>query len=506
MLSQGSQARLSGFLLRLLTPTLADVFFVALLVAAFLRPGGLQTLLADGDTGWHVRTGQAILASGGAPTADPYSFSRAAQPWCDWEWLSDVAFARAWQWRGTGGVAALAAVVLCLASAALLLWLLRRGTGLWIAVGVTLAVSSASSVHYLARPHVFSILLYTLCLWALDEDRRHPRPCIWLLVPVAALWANLHAGFVALVATLALAVAVSALERGWRGMRRYGALALMSAAATCLNPYGWRLHQHILEYLSSSWILNHVQEFQSPEIRSEGMVVFAVLLVGGIAAASRALAGRGRFEGALALAWGFAALRSARHIPFFAIAAAPAIAGECARWWRGIAERAPRRAARRVFWNLGQDLGQARGVSAWLAAGAALALAAAGVAADFPASRFPALAVEQNRGLFAPAGVAQRILTSDQWADYLIFRFYPRQRVFFDGRSDFYGPVLGADYTTLALAQDGCLGLLERYRFDAALLPRDWPLGAVLEENAQWKRVYRDEVATLYVRREGSRP
>ena len=506
MLSQDSHARLPGLLRRLLTPSLVDAFFVALLVAAFLRPGGLQALLADGDAGWHVRTGQAILASGKAPTVDPYSFSRAGQPWCDWEWLSDVAFARAYQWRGMGGAAALAAVVLCLAAAALLLWQLRRGAGLWIALGVTLAASSASSVHYLARPHVFSILLYTLCLWSLDEDRRRSRLWIWMLVPVAALWANLHGGFVALVATLALAAAVSALERGWRQARRYGALALLSLAATCLNPYGWRLHQHIFEYLNSSWILNHVQEFQSPEIRSEGMVVFAALLVGGVAAASRALARGERFEGALALAWGFAALRSARHIPFFAIAAAPVVSGECARWWRGIAERAPSRSARRVFWEAGWELGHAPRVSAWLAAGAAVALAVAGVAAEFPASRFPALAVERNLGLLAPRGAAPRILTSDQWGDYLIFRFYPRQRVFFDGRSDFYGPALGTDYTVLAAAQDGCLKLLDRYRFDAALLPRDWPLGAVLDGNAQWKRAYRDEVATLYVRQEGVRP
>jgi len=405
-----------------------------------------------------------------------------------------------------GGVAALAAVVLCLAAAALLFWLLRRGTGLWVAVGVTLAASSASSVHYLARPHVFSILLYTLCVWALDEDRRRPGVWIWLLVPVAGLWANLHGGFVAFLATLALAAAVSALERRWRRARRYGALCLLSVAATILNPYGWRLHQHIFEYLSSSWILNHVQEFQSPEIRSESMVVFALLLVGGIAAASRALARGERFEGALALAWGFAALRSARHIPFFAIAAAPAIAGECALWWRGIADRAPSRSARRVFWELGQELGHAPRVTAWLAAGAAVVLAVAGVATDFPASIFPAQAVDRNLSLLAPPDAAPRILTSDQWGDYLIFRFYPRQRVFFDGRSDFYGPALGTDYTALAGAQDGCLELLDQYRFDAALLPRDWPLGAVLDGDAQWERTYRDAVATLYVRREGPRP
>ena len=42
-----------------------------------------------------------------------------------------------------------------------------------------------------------------------------------------------------------------------------------------------------------------------------------------------------------------------------------------------------------------------------------------------------------------------RVFTTDQWADYLIFRLYPQQRVFFDGRSDFFGAAIGSDYRKL---------------------------------------------------------
>ena len=60
-------------------------------------------------------------------------------------------------------------------------------------------------------------------------------------------------------------------------------------------------------YFSASkimWILENVQEFQSPRIRSENLVMFAVLLLLGVALASRALARRQWFEGALVLVWG----------------------------------------------------------------------------------------------------------------------------------------------------------------------------------------------------------
>ena len=198
---QAQAARFRRRIPRWFIPSFVDLFFLVLVATVFGRPGGWQSLLADGDTGWHIRTGELVLRSGRVPFADVYSFSRAGEPWIAWEWLSDVLFALVYGWRGTGGVAAMSGVVLCLAASALFARLLRRGCGLVIGLGVTMAVVSASSIHYLARPHVFSILFYTLALWALDEDRQRQCWRVWLLVPATAIWANLHAGFVALPAT-----------------------------------------------------------------------------------------------------------------------------------------------------------------------------------------------------------------------------------------------------------------------------------------------------------------
>ncbi len=482
---------------RWLTPSLVDAFFVFLLLAAFVRPGGWQALLADGDTGWHIRTGELILSTGHAPHADPFSFTRPGEPWFAWEWLADAGFALAWRHGGITGVAKLAGTVLCLAAALLFAWLLRRGSGLWIALAVTMAVVSASSVHYLARPHVFSLLFYTATLWILDEVRRGRTRLIWLLPPLCALWANLHAGFVALPATLLLAAVVDTVSA-----RLYAGAAVACLLASGLNPYGFRLHQHILTYLNSSWIADHVQEFQSPSIRSEGMVVFAALLLAAVALASRGA----RIEGALVLVWSFAALRSARHIPFCAIAAAPVVASQCAIWWQRAAERSTRSAPLRILWDLARDLGRGPRVSFWLPVFGAMALAIpAASPAGFPSGRFPVDAVERNAATLAPGAVRPRILTSDQWSDYLIYRLYPRQRVFFDGRSDFYGPALGADYRALMTASRGWREILAGYGFDLALLPRDWPLAATLDREPGWRIVYEDPVATLYQHEGGAR-
>ena len=492
----------NGLLRRWLVPSLPDLFFVVLLVSAFVHPRGLQALLCDGDTGWHIRTGELVIATGRAPVADPFSFTRPNQAWFAWEWLSDVIFARVWRGQGLGGVAALAGALIGLAATLLLVRMLGSGTGLWLGIAATMAAVSASSVHYLARPHVFSILLYTLALGILYRDRERRSHRLWLLPPLTALWANLHAGFVAWLATLALLLAFGAVRREWKAMRRHGALLLLCSLASLVNPFGWRLHAHVVGYLNSPWILDHVQEFQSPHIRSEGMLVFAALLLASVAVAARADA----FEGLLVLVWGFLALRSARHVPFFAIVAAPVVAAATASAWKRLAALAPGGSPLGIFWELGQEFGRAPRISVWLPVSALAAIAFA-PAVGFPDTLFPVSAVERNLPQLTPRGTMPRILTSDQWADYLIYRLYPRQRVFFDGRSDFFGPALGADYRKLMGGERPWRELLERYQFELALLPRDWALSETLDGEPGWQRVYEDPVAVLFAHRaEGGAP
>jgi hypothetical protein len=488
----------------LMKPSLADLFFPVLLLAAFGRVKSWQALLADGDTGWHIRTGDFILNSGTVPRHDLFSFSRAGQPWFAWEWLSDVTFALLHRWRGLEAVTGFSVIVICIAAVWLLRWLLSRGSGLWVAFPVTLAVISASSIHYLARPHIFSLLLATVMLWLLDRDRCRPGPLLWILVPLCALWTNLHGGFVCGLAILVLLACVCALERNWRAFRRYSTLAGFCSVATLLNPYGWHLHQHVVQYLRSSWIIENVQEFQSPNIRDENMQVFALLLLAGVALVSRACVRRQWFEGLLVLAWAFAAMRSARHVPLYALAAAPLIAQESAALWSLAARRRPLRSPVRIFWDLSQEFGRSRRMSLWTPAAGALALWMAlpqpGIA-DFPDPRFPVAMVSRNDGRLNGADRMPRILTSDLWADYLIYRHYPEQRVFFDGRSDFYGPLVGGDYQSLLSAGRQWRTALERYRFEIALLPLDWPLASVLEHEPDWTVVDRDSSSLLLVRR-----
>ena len=493
---------------KLLLPSLSDCLFISLLVWLFAAgAAGWSGLLADGDTGWHVRTGQFILDGGGLPRRDLFSFSRPGAPWFAWEWLSDVALGGLERQAGLKGVVLATAAAACASITLVFRHMLWRGANLFVALAACLLGAGASTIHYLARPHVFTLALLAVSMWLLDRDRRRPSPAVWWLAPLAALWANVHGGFLALLVCLALVAAGTALEelfgkppgeRSWRRVRRYAGLLGACSLATLLNPYGVRLHAHIAEYLRSEWIREAVHEFQSPRFRSEAMTQFEVLLFAGLLVAGSLLARRQFTDALLVLVWAHAALVSVRHVPVYVVVATPLWASHASLMWNRWAAGRPARSLARVFQGVAEDAaGGFRRTSLWIPltlAALALNLWPVKWPRDFPEEKFPVRLIERHGAALRAA----RVFTSDQWADYLIYRFYPQQRVFLDGRSDFYGPELGKLYLRLSYAQADWDEAVRQYGFEWVLAPPEWPLASLLRRDPAWRLVEEDRGAVLF--------
>src|ERR1051325_8706876 len=94
-------------------PSLAEVVFASVFLWVLLGGQG-PALLADGDTGWHIRTGDYILSQHRFPATDLYSFSKPGEPWFAWEWGSDVVFSLAHQVAGLKGIVLLAGALIAL--------------------------------------------------------------------------------------------------------------------------------------------------------------------------------------------------------------------------------------------------------------------------------------------------------------------------------------------------------------------------------------------------------
>ncbi|MGH9582927.1 MAG: hypothetical protein ACRD4O_08335, partial [Bryobacteraceae bacterium] len=122
-----TEAASRTWLLKLL-PSLTDFAFLfpAVILFGFLKGSGM--LFFDGDTGWHIRTGQWILAHGAVPKFDLFSYTKPHAPWFAWEWGWDAIFGGIDRLGGLAGIAFVTVVLLC-AISVVLFRLIRRQCG-----------------------------------------------------------------------------------------------------------------------------------------------------------------------------------------------------------------------------------------------------------------------------------------------------------------------------------------------------------------------------------------
>jgi type IV secretory pathway VirB2 component (pilin) len=489
-------------------PSLSDLFFVAVFVWVCLSGGsvGWENLLGDADIGWHIRTGDWIVQNHAVPHRDLYSFSKPEAPWYAWEWGSDVIFATLHRVAGLKGVVLLAGVLISVFAWTLLRRMAGRGAHLLWGMTVALVGVGASSIHFLARPHLFTLLFLSLSVWMIDIDRKQSSVKsarrLWLLIPLTVVWTNLHGGFLALIAVLGLTAVGIAIE-AWLGQgdyrhaARYLALAAACAAASLINPYGYHLHAHVAEYLRSDWIRDTIQEFQSPIFRSENMLQFEALMLIGLIAAGLLFRRRRIVEGLWIVYLAHMSLGSVRHVPIFVTVCAPVIAAEISDWWRGWTGGAKKSSLLGIVNQVSRDLTPSfLRNSAWpLLFIGALVMMGAPVKwpKDFPALIFPVKMIHEHHEEILRA----RLLTTDQWGDYLIY-LNPQQKVYVDGRSDFYGAEVGNEYLHLTGGRWDWDQIMNKNGFTAVLLPSELPICQLLKRDPEWK-VEEDSGKTIFL-------
>ena len=205
----------------------------------------------ENDLFFELRIGTDILTSHHIPHFDTYSWTERGRRWDVPEWGAFVLYALAYKAGGFFGTWLLMALLAVATAWAVWLTLYRRAGIAW-AFGLTTLLLLAMSDTLQERPYAFSYLLLAVSLWIVVEAREtRQRRLLWLL-PLCAVWANLHQGVLVLVGLLAvygLGDACTALWGHQRMPRRVWVMLGMAAAcagASLLSPYGWRLYLNVL--------------------------------------------------------------------------------------------------------------------------------------------------------------------------------------------------------------------------------------------------------------------
>jgi hypothetical protein len=552
-----SAADLRPAWVRWVIPSVGDLIFVALL--GFLAFTTLSVrLLGDAGIGWHIRTGQLILATHQIPRINPFSSTIARQPWFAWEWLYDVLAGWLERAAGLNGVVLLTALIIAGVFSWTFRLLLRRGTNVLVAVILVLLATSAAMIHFLSRPHIVSWLFTVAWFWILelteisccaaDYDssasvEANPRRgwMLWLLPLLMLIWVNVHGGFLVGFALLAIYWLGAAWQwltlqgdrfedilRKIQAGRRARALALtgvLSALATLVNPYGVQLHVHIYRYLSNRFLMDHIDEFQSPNFHYVAQKCFAGLLLLTLVAlaAKRREAGASpvrvsqvrvsqvRVSQALVVLFAvFSGLYSSRNIPVSALLlilvigpwlseameqlADRSIAGR----WPGLASMQFLQRMKAIELSLKGHIWPIAAIvlTCWIAAHGGKLGANPVMDAHFDGKRFPVTAVNY----LETQGVQGPLVSPDDWGGYLIYRLYPRVRMVVDDRHDFYGEEFLKSYLKMVRVEPGWQDFLQQHASRCVLVPRDSALANILAETSGWKAIYSDDVAVAFVR------
>jgi len=527
--SLATQIRTPPYWFRFLIPSVADLIFIVLLIA--LMCGALAPrLLKDGGTGWHIRDGQQILLTHSITRTDTFSYTMRGQPWFAWEWLYDVVIAAIHQWLGLNGIVFFTAVVIAATFALVLRLALHREGSLPVAVILMMLAVGASTIHFFARPHVLSWLLTVIWFQLLDSsetaletaaDAKQDRRLLWLPV-IMLLWANLHGGFLLGIALCGIYLIAGLIryfsdkedrQKIGPGLKRLAVASLFSLLATFVNPYGYKLHVHIYQYLSNRFLMNHIDEFLSPNFHGVAQQCFAALLLITVAAVATK---RQKLRLSHLLVMIFAAysgLYASRNLPVSSILltmiVAPIMSASIfdtdalqrmTSRLRALILRGNAFAARMTDMEL-----RFRG-HLWPALALLLGLLVCiqhgrlggrqVMEAQFDAKRFPVQAVE----VIAQRGIQDPIFAPDYWGGYLIYRFFPNPRVFVDDRHDLYGEHFLKDYLKVMHVQTGWEKFLNERQVQWILAPGEGSLANILKETPAWKVIYEDSTAVLFQR------
>jgi hypothetical protein len=473
-------------------PSITAAIWLAFFLGLSLSDWRLVFISADGDPSLHWRLGNWMIENRAVLRADVFSHTRPDAPLISKEWLSEVVFAAAGNALGWNGIVLVAAALIAATLALLHRQLLREGRDLLLATGLVMLAALACAHHWLARPHLLTQLLAVVFVCRLRDfegDRLSARALALQLAPLMMLWANAHGAFFTGFVLIGVFLAGNALRRDWPKTTGLLGVAAAALAASLVNPNGWRLHAHIIEFLRTPVLAGFANEFASPNFHSGGMRGFLlVLLVLGVLLMVK----RPRLSATEVLligAWGVFALRSVRNVPVFALTLTPILAEHLGLWRR----------CRDLSAKLSALHKAADGRA--LVTAAVLAMAAAAVkpvlSTEILPSRFPVEAVKWLKK--HPEAVRGEMFNDYGWGGYLLLAL-PERRVFVDGRNDFYGADLIEEFNVVDDAKPGWDGVLEKYGVGWTILPGKHPLNRLLERHAGWSLAWTDDVATLYRR------
>ena len=461
-------------------------------LAAILLMACFSTEVADSDTFWHLQTGKYLLERHQLPIPDPFSFTtNLGKPLpgeetvraynLTFEWLAQIMIYTVYAVGGFGGLVLWRASLMTAFCGLAGLWAWRRSQSFYRSLAAAFVTAFVASYFNSDRPYQITYVMIVATILILEYRR-----WMWLLPPMFLVWANCHGGFIMGFVVLGAYCAESLWQR-FRGKpeadeRRLWLVTAVCVPAAFLNPNGF-LTLYILAAYRQSSLMSTIYEWQKPVLWAPSFLNLLLLAAVAVLVWQRR---RTRLADWLLLGlFGAAYLSAVRNSNLVGLVAPVLIAGYLP--WKRVLPR----------WT------------DWAAA----ALLVAAIAVPFARGRaFQLRSAEWKY----PAGAADFLLAhhitepmfqSFEKGGYLIWRTWPEERSFIDGRC--LNETVFADYLRMTKYLPGTRDLLDRYGIQVVVMNAFeansgatyvLPLALADPSEKEWKMVFADAGAAVFMR------
>jgi tetratricopeptide (TPR) repeat protein len=228
------------------------------------------------DLFFRLASGEQFLRTGNILHHNLFSFTFPGAPYLDSAWLFDTAVALLYRLGGFPAVVMGKTVVVALVAALAYRICRRQGASAFTSSLMLALAFWCMRERLVERPHVFSLLGGVVVLGFLPTIEKGGRRA-WLLLPLIALWANLHAGAFLAAAVLGLAGVGACLDRPQpRVCLRFFTFAFLALLALLATPVGIEIVRYLAFHVGI-FDLHPVDEFRGVTWRSDAVfILFAV--------------------------------------------------------------------------------------------------------------------------------------------------------------------------------------------------------------------------------------
>ena len=461
--------------------------------------------LSDGDFWWHLKTGEYILNTRSIPKTDFFSFTNYGRAWVAHEWLSEAIFYAIYSRFGFNVLIVVFALLTALA-----FWIAFKRSGSHPLIGGSAALLGVWTVLPTigVRPRVFTLLLSSVYLALLARYvRRGQGHFIWWLVPLMAVWVNLHGGFLiglVLIGLVMVGIPLDAwtggetLKSTWLRLKPLTLVLLGCLFAVLLNPHGIWIYKFPFEIFLSPVQQQTVNDWLSPNFhRSEAvpLILLVFLTIGALSLSPK----RVRLSDlVLFLATLYMTLKSQRHMAILALVAAPMMADYLQNWITAMS-------GGKLFAPESSTNLNLRRKTTFYGLLFLLPLFAFGwklkttvfsepgqFAIDAPVKAVDYLAQNQITG--------NTFTDPNIWGGYLIWKM-PSNPVYIDGRIDMYGDEFVKEYLNIILGYSDWREPFDRYGVRTVIVAPKSAVATTMRKSADWQQVYQDEMAVVFTRR-----